>query len=191
MQFLKEGIVTVGVAIVMWVICRGLWLRGPGRKRNSYTTSAHELLLLLVVCYIAGVLAIVIVPVAATRVVHPGVPPNNFTPLRTIRETIDAIFLYPDDLIRHDTANLGGNILLFIPAGFLLPFFFARLRTFVRTALAAALLSAMIELTQLLSRKIGVVRTVDVDDVILNTLGACVGYVIWRWWRSRDARVRL
>lgn len=186
MQFMKEGLVTVGIALVLWIVGRALWLRGPGHRRGVHTTPGHELFLLLVVCYVAGVLAVVIVPVPMTRYADPALAGNNFKFFRSISTTIDLMREHPEDLLRHDTANLGGNILMFIPAGFLLPFFFMRLRGFFRTAFAAALISALIEVAQLLSRHFGVSRSVDVDDVVLNTAGACVGYMIYRWWSSRS-----
>lgn len=64
--------------------------------------------------------------------------------------------------------NLLGNMVMFLPVGFLLPLA-VRLR--FRTAVAScAVLSAMIELVQLLMS-----RSLDVDDVLLNTLGGAVG----------------
>jgi glycopeptide antibiotics resistance protein len=38
----------------------------------------------------------------------------------------------------------------------------------------------MIEITQFFSRLIGNYRQVDIDDVILNTIGAIAGYFIYR-----------
>lgn len=67
--------------------------------------------------------------------------------------------------------NLLGNVVMFVPVGFLLPLA-GRLR--FRTAVAScAVLSAMIELVQLLMG-----RSLDVDDVLLNTLGGAVGAVL-------------
>ncbi len=63
------------------------------------------------------------------------------------------------------------NILLFIPLGFLLPCCFKRCRRYRYTILSSALLSLTIELIQGIAQ-IGLFET---DDVIHNTLGACVG----------------
>lgn len=63
------------------------------------------------------------------------------------------------------------NIILFIPFGFLLPCCFAKCRKYRYTVLYAALLSLVIELIQGIAQ-IGLFET---DDIIHNTLGACIG----------------
>lgn len=76
--------------------------------------------------------------------------------------------------------NIGGNILMFVPAGLLLPLLFTRLRSLGALALRAAVISAVIELTQVFTRA----RAIDVDDVILNVLGAMIGYVLFALARA-------
>lgn len=72
-----------------------------------------------------------------------------------------------------------GNVAMTVPFGFLVPVVARRLRRLWRTVLATVLYSVAIELSQLM---VGLVafgllyRTVDVDDVILNTLGGAIGY---------------
>jgi glycopeptide antibiotics resistance protein len=86
--------------------------------------------------------------------------------------------------------QLGGNLLLFAPFTFLLPAFWARYRSW-RAALALGVCgSVFIESVQLLlSLAVGhPYRSVDVDDVILNTAGAALGYVLWLMVR-RAARL--
>lgn len=70
--------------------------------------------------------------------------------------------------------NAAGNVLLFLPLGVLLPLVWGRLR-FWQGMLIAIALSASIELLQYLSRPWGGTRSADVNDVILNSLGACLG----------------
>lgn len=67
----------------------------------------------------------------------------------------------------------GMNTLMLVPLGFLLPQIWGRFRSFWDTALAGFCTSLFIELSQLLS-----FRATDVDDLIFNTLGACVGYLL-------------
>lgn len=69
------------------------------------------------------------------------------------------------------------NILLFIPLGFLLPCCFKRCRKYRYTILYSAILSLAIELIQGITQ-IGLFET---DDVIHNTLGACIGVVAFRF----------
>ncbi|WP_312094845.1 VanZ family protein [Niallia sp.] len=73
-----------------------------------------------------------------------------------------------------------GNILLFIPFGLLLPFLYKkRFRTLVTLGLAV-LCSFSIELIQFFFT---VDRAADIDDFILNTFGAMVGYFLFLMMR--------
>lgn len=67
------------------------------------------------------------------------------------------------------------NVIMLMPFGFLVPTLFRDKRKLWKTALAGALFSVLIECSQLLNY-----RSTDVDDVILNTLGAAIGYGIYR-----------
>ena len=78
------------------------------------------------------------------------------------------------DLVRHCAINLIGNIILFIPGGFLLPKIFPRLRSFWRFLFLAFGLLLLIESAQLFSLR----GRLDVDDLILNLLGLLLGYIL-------------
>ncbi len=67
------------------------------------------------------------------------------------------------------------NIFMFLPLGFLLPLIWKEHRSFIRTALTGLYFSLLIELCQLFNH-----RATDVDDLIMNTLGAVIGWGIWR-----------
>lgn len=75
-----------------------------------------------------------------------------------------------------------GNIVLFVPFGFLAPFVWKKIR---ETRIAIILFLAVpicLELVQYVNGiRIGsLYRSVDVDDVILNFLGAMLGYLTYR-----------
>ncbi len=76
--------------------------------------------------------------------------------------------------------NTLGNIALFLPLGILLPLLFPGFRSLGRVSVLAAFLSLSIETIQFFSAFIGNLRAVDIDDVLLNTLGAVVGFVVYR-----------
>lgn len=76
--------------------------------------------------------------------------------------------------------NTLGNIVLFVPLGILLPLVSVRFRSLKRVLLLALCMSLTIEAIQLVLRFVGNPRAVDIDDVLLNTLGACLGYVVYR-----------
>lgn len=101
----------------------------------------------------------------------------NLVPFRTIRR-FSRLLMPPvrPYLLRIALHNLLGNILLLIPLGYLLPDLFPPLRRLWLTALAVAVTITTVELLQLLLT----VGICDVDDLILNVLGASMGYGVYR-----------
>ena len=71
--------------------------------------------------------------------------------------------------------NVIGNVLLFVPTGFLLPFLYRKFDTFPKVVLTGFCISLLIETLQLPFFQ----RQTDVDDLILNTLGTAIGCLIW------------
>ncbi|MCR4732293.1 MAG: VanZ family protein [Lachnospiraceae bacterium] len=73
--------------------------------------------------------------------------------------------------------NLGGNIVGFMPFGFFLPALFtSKVDRWWKAWFWAVVFSGGIEVLQLLTR----VGSCDVDDVILNSTGALLGYILYR-----------
>jgi glycopeptide antibiotics resistance protein len=70
--------------------------------------------------------------------------------------------------------QIGGNIAIGVPMGFLLPQITPRLRGLIRVVLATCVLVTAIELVQHFFVE---GRSFDVDDVILAAVGAVIGYV--------------
>lgn len=71
--------------------------------------------------------------------------------------------------------NIVGNVLAFIPCGYLIPAIISSRRSFADAVFTGFLVSFIIECTQLVFR----VGSFDVDDLLLNTLGAAIGYIVW------------
>lgn len=71
-------------------------------------------------------------------------------------------------------ANLLGNILIFVPYGFFVAMA-GRTRGFFRTLFFSMFLSLGVEIVQLITR----VGSFDVDDILLNTIGGVLGYIIF------------
>jgi glycopeptide antibiotics resistance protein len=84
--------------------------------------------------------------------------------------------------------QLLGNVLLFVPMGLLLPFVWSRSISAREIAGSAVVMSATIEVIQYLQRFMGMKRSADVDDVILNVVGALIGYVLIKLWMASTAR---
>lgn len=77
--------------------------------------------------------------------------------------------------IHGDARGMFLNALLFLPVGILLPTLFTSEHRFIRTAAAGALLSLLIELSQLFN-----FRATDIDDLLMNTLGTAAGYLLYK-----------
>ena len=71
--------------------------------------------------------------------------------------------------------NIFGNVIAFMPCGYLIPTIFKGRRSFADTVFAGFIISFVIECTQLVFR----VGSFDVDDLLLNTVGTAAGFVIW------------
>ena len=71
--------------------------------------------------------------------------------------------------------NLFGNVIGFLPFGFILPVILERMRSGWLIILAGFGLSVTVEVIQLITK----VGCFDVDDMILNTAGAALGYLLF------------
>ena len=67
------------------------------------------------------------------------------------------------------------NIIMFLPLGFLIPLIWKRYRNSLKIFMIGFGFSLSIELCQLFNR-----RNTDIDDLMMNTLGAVIGYFIWK-----------
>ncbi len=77
-------------------------------------------------------------------------------------------------------SNLLGNIVLFIPFGFLIPLLLPKIKHITQIFIAAFLSSLFFEMLQLLLA----LGTFDIDDCILNSTGAIIGFLIYSIWKK-------
>ena len=75
------------------------------------------------------------------------------------------------------------NVVLFLPLGFLLPLLWPKQDRFWKILLAGVAFSLLIELSQLLN-----IRNSDIDDLLLNTLGAVIGFALYRGYAALTKR---
>ena len=80
--------------------------------------------------------------------------------------------------------NLFGNVFAFVPFGFMVPIINWRFRQVGRAAGLSLYLSLMVECVQLITR----VGALDVDDLMLNTMGGILGY--WIFYLTNQIRRR-
>ncbi|MBQ7841420.1 MAG: VanZ family protein [Lachnospiraceae bacterium] len=111
-------------------------------------------------------------------VILEGLDTANFTLFKTIKMYIR----YWGRL--NSFENLFGNVLCFVPLGFLLPFFQKESRHWWVMLINAFLLVCGIEVFQLITAY----GAFDVDDILLNCLGAMIGHLafILVFFRSKE-----
>jgi len=69
-----------------------------------------------------------------------------------------------------------GNFIMLLPLGIYLPVLYRGMKHFIPVVLVCFFVSLTIELLQLVTS----FRSADVDDILLNTLGACCGFILYK-----------
>lgn len=144
----------------------------------------HRTMVWMFVFYILFVIKVVILKYPFERlyqitqtwtreVILEGLDTANFTLFKTIRMYIR----YADRL--NSVENLVGNVVVFIPLGIFLPLLFKSCRRFRETLMVSFICVVGIELFQLFSA----FGAFDVDDILLNCVGASLGYGLYRLGR--------
>ncbi|MEU6405031.1 VanZ family protein [Streptomyces sp. NPDC046985] len=101
---------------------------------------------------------------ASVSLVH-----TNLHPGRSLRAYMEAPGL------RDAVKQIGGNVLLGVPFGVLVPVVAPRARGLLRVLLLTAIVMLMVEFAQ---GALITGRAFDIDDVILNTSGALLGHLL-------------
>ena len=104
----------------------------------------------------------------------------NLEPFRDLRTSLERGSLVDVALI-----NLGGNAAMFVPFGAVVAWVYPGARVFA-LFIAVFAFSVAIEIAQ---TTLNVGRSSDITDAIMNTVGALLGFVVWRavmrWSRDR------
>jgi glycopeptide antibiotics resistance protein len=137
--------------------------RGSRRGRWGRVAGRVLALLVLAVCA-AAVLRLTLTPSKASA----GIAHTNLKPGATIR-----LYLRQPS-IRETLVEVGGNVLIGVPFGLLLPSISPRLRGLLRVLLVTGFFTTLIELAQHFFVR---GRSFDIDDIILAGVGAAVGYL--------------
>lgn len=96
---------------------------------------------------------------------------SNIIPFKTVAEYIEKL---SSDQINTSSViyNLVGNLILFAPMGFFVPILFKKISDFKKIALLSVVVILVVEVLQMCF----MVGHFDIDDIILNTVGAFFGY---------------
>lgn len=100
---------------------------------------------------------------------------SNFVPFQTISTYINALF---DGSMNIDIPikNLFGNLLMFFPMGIYLPYLAKKVNKLGTFTVSIIIFILSIEMIQVVTR----LGSFDIDDLILNMVGALIGFGIWK-----------
>lgn len=107
----------------------------------------------------------------------------NLVPFRTLGLQLRLLTDFDRPwLVHHALINLSGNVVLFIPLGIFLPKLCQKGPRLWKVLLAVAGIILLVEAAQVLT----LLGRCDIDDLILNLIGAAIGYGLYKWiWRKR------
>lgn len=177
-EFIKPIVIVLIFAIAGWLVFWQIFILIK-KKRGLKINKVAQLTILLFYAYIIGVLSLTIFPLPFARFKKPNHGINIIPVLYTVKGLLEMPRSVNKTLAEeHNFENLAGNIILFMPLGIFVPLLFPAYRTINRVLVIAALCSVSIELTQLIERQFEIYRIVDIDDVILNTSGAVIGFML-------------
>ena len=170
------------LGLVIYLICRPFFFKRAGVLKNF--------LICLMFIYAGAIFSLTISPILLPDVLHTNsnsfsyvLHAANFVPFKTT-----LLILYNGLTYNNTKAiiyNLGGNFVMLMPLGLLVPLIFKRVR-FLRMALIAVLAAVFIESMQLLENFMcGFIhRDVNIDDVIFNAIGCIAVYIVFADFRK-------
>ncbi|KZE73541.1 hypothetical protein AV654_31925 [Paenibacillus elgii] len=175
----------LGVSLVIAVILTAL--HNISTKNNVI----KNLTLLIFYLHILVVISITLFPIPVQSNLllslnRGNIEPNmNFIPFKSI---IDIMQNSVSPFVA--VKQIAGNILMCAPFGFYAPLLFQQLKSVIRIIISGILFGLCIELSQLI---IGVgigffYRSLDVDDIILNTIGVILGYAFLTLLKRFDVK---
>lgn len=162
-------LVASAVAVSLWLVFR-LYRRRTPSHRLSFP---REMLLLIVVVYLAGLASATLTPNRSDRMRAAGRGGIDLRP--DLASLTCSPAMVPEGSARgFCVRNARGNAALFFPLGILIPLVWRGIR-FRKAILIVIALSISIEVAQYLSSAWGSYRAADINDVILNVFGASLG----------------
>lgn len=167
----QEGFLYISLICYLYLIYKRI-------SKSKYRNKVNELILLLFGIYVIKVLSLVFFPISITiggNSVNVS-PTVWFNPIKSISYIVKSNTLY--GIIY----NIGGNFILLMPLPvFLIYFFKDKGDSLKKMLLICCLVSLSIECIQYLESIIipSVGRFFETNDIILNTLGGGLGYIIY------------
>ena len=107
----------------------------------------------------------------------------NLSPFDTILCFIRRLSSQNTALVKHAIRNLAGNVVMFFPLGFCLPWCFSSCGTLRKTLCVSAACITTVEVIQLVTLR----GDCDIDDLMLNLIGVWIGYMIYLKTANNDS----
>ncbi|MFE2515725.1 VanZ family protein [Streptomyces mirabilis] len=141
----------------------------PAQERKALPLPVRLLVMLLafvaMVAFAVALARLTLEPSPASKaLIH-----TNLHPGSSLRAYLD------QPALRDAVKQIGGNVVLGVPFGVLVPVLIPKARGILRVLLLTAVVMLLVELVQ---GTLITGRAFDIDDVILNTSGALVGYLL-------------
>lgn len=179
-----SGSLFIILGVSCYLVIRIILINMKNKKQMNWW---KELIRFLFTVYICMVVSVTLFPLPI------GFPSNvehinwsvNIIPFASILKDIGRIGgAYDGDvlfMVGLLVRNVGGNILLLMPLGFLAPIIWDKYKKVCNTILLGLVISVSIELLQFIESLVsGWGRITDIDDVICNVLGSIFGYCIYK-----------
>lgn len=178
--------------LVIWFIIRGVIIyRGINNKKIKFKnkSSKKERLIKEVILDIFVFYLLILYGITVYRY---GIDFGNFFDLKGRLYCINTSFL--KELIKmisygsiwHVFYNVVGNIIWFIPLGFLIPIIWEKKRQLGTIIGLSFITSLSIEVLQFIFRT----GISDIDDLVFNTLGGIIGYIIFKVGQGRYKKLK-
>lgn len=164
------------IAVPVWVIFRIIKIK----KAEIKNLIRYEIVVNLLFIYLLYLAQMTIFPL------NIGIPIErriNLIPFKTIMQFAPILFKHGlltnsgNQLLNAGAINIIGNIVVFLPVGILIPLLGKRFAKFKTTVMLGFTSSLAIEILQFLFAR---GRCMDIDDLILNTLGVVIGWGIFK-----------
>lgn len=181
-----NGDIVIVFGLLCYLIVKAIILALKMKNKKTFVWF-KEVMGFLFVLYIFMVVSVTLFPL------YIGVPHTefsysfiNYVPFIAIFKDISQVGIaYDGDtlfMIKLIVRNVGGNILMLMPLGFLTPLLWKSCKRLKKVLLIGFIVSFSIESLQPAESLLGIVmaRTVDIDDVICNVLGTVFGYFIYK-----------
>ena len=153
--------------------------RRSGAKKKR--TAKDVLMLILFVVYFAILMYFLFFSERYGRNIRSSEYRYNLKPFNEIKR-----YIRHRDKLKPELffVNIVGNILVFAPLGYFIPRLSEKLRSFFKVFFICAFISLTIESLQLIIK----CGSYDVDDIILNVFGSCLGYIFFCLASSKSGR---